>query len=116
MSVSNGIITIIPPPKGYVVDFDNPQMQYVVKSYTVAAVEMTLGFLFLVQRLYTKIAIMKNFQLEDCKSILASHTQRFSSDLTYRHRHCRVGILHGGANLSTPRIRSWSHWSTCLGN
>jgi hypothetical protein len=42
----------------------------VIKSYTVAAVEITLAFLFLIQRLYTKVAIMKNFQLEDGKSLL----------------------------------------------
>jgi hypothetical protein len=68
MADSNGTITIIPAPEGYVVDFENPQMQYVVKSYIVVAVEMTLAFIFLVQRLYTKIAIMKKFQLEDSKS------------------------------------------------
>jgi hypothetical protein len=68
MGDTNGIITIIPAPEGYVVDFENPQMQYVVKSYIVVAVEMTLAFIFLVQRLYTKIAIMKKFQLEDSKS------------------------------------------------
>jgi hypothetical protein len=68
MANINGTITIIPAPEGYVVDFENPQMQYVVKSYIVVAVEMTLAFIFLVQRLYTKIAIMKKFQLEDSKS------------------------------------------------
>jgi hypothetical protein len=68
MANINGTITIIPAPEGYVVDFANPQMQYVVKSYIVVAVEMTLAFIFLVQRLYTKIAIMKKFQLEDSKS------------------------------------------------
>lgn len=65
MSNTNGTITIIPPPDGYVVDFANPQIQYMVESYTVAAVEMSLAFLFLVQRLYTKIVLMKSFQLED---------------------------------------------------
>jgi hypothetical protein len=65
MSNTNGTITIIPAPDGYVVDFDNPQMQYVAQSYIVAAVEMTLAFLFLLQRLYTKIVIVKQFQLED---------------------------------------------------
>jgi hypothetical protein len=68
MSNTNGTITIIPPPEGYLVDFENPQVQFVVKSYTVAAVEMSLAFIFLVQRLYTKVVIMKKFQLEDGKS------------------------------------------------
>jgi hypothetical protein len=70
MADTNGTVTIIPAPDGYVVDFANPQTQFVIKSYTVAAVEMTLAFLFLVQRLYTKVVIMKNFQLEDSKSLL----------------------------------------------
>lgn len=65
MSNTNGTITIIPPPDGYIVDFENPQTQYMYESYAVASVEMTLAFLFLVQRLYTKIVIMKKFQLED---------------------------------------------------
>jgi hypothetical protein len=65
---TNGTVTLIPAPESYVVDFENPQMQFVVKSYTVAAVEMTLAFIFLVQRLYTKVVIMKKFQLEDSKS------------------------------------------------
>ena len=69
MSNANGIITIIPPPEGYDVDFDNPKVQYMVESYTVAIIEMVLAFLFLVQRLYTKIVIMKKFQLEDGSSV-----------------------------------------------
>jgi hypothetical protein len=65
MSNINGTITLIPPPAGYVVDFENPQLHYVTQSYIVAAVEMTLCLLFLIQRLYTKIVLMKSFQLED---------------------------------------------------
>jgi hypothetical protein len=72
MSNANGTITIIPPPEGYLVDFENPQVQFVVRSYTVAAVEMSLAFIFLVQRLYTKVFIMKKFQLEDGKSLLCT--------------------------------------------
>lgn len=72
MAIINGTVTILDPPDGYVVDFDNPQIQYVVESYVVVAVEMTLCFLFLIQRLYTKIAIMKNFQLEDGEFLLRS--------------------------------------------
>ncbi|OAK93497.1 hypothetical protein IQ06DRAFT_341216 [Phaeosphaeriaceae sp. SRC1lsM3a] len=67
----NGTEVLIPPPDGYVVDFENPQQQFVIKSYTVAAVEMTLAFLFLIQRLYTKVVIMKKFQLEDIIVIVA---------------------------------------------
>jgi len=65
MTDTNGTITIIPAPEGYVVDFDNPQQNYVNQSYIVAAVEMSLAFLFLLQRLYTKTVIVKQFQIED---------------------------------------------------
>ncbi|OAG06920.1 uncharacterized protein CC84DRAFT_1116895 [Paraphaeosphaeria sporulosa] len=71
MPIVNGTVTVLEPPEGYVVDFDNPQMQYVVESYAIVAVEMTLGFLFLIQRLYTKTVIMKSFQLEDGVVIFA---------------------------------------------
>lgn len=67
MPIFNGTVTILEAPEGYAIDFAHPQMQYVVESYSIVAVEMTLAFLFLVQRLYTKIMIMKNFQLEDGK-------------------------------------------------
>ncbi|KAH4268626.1 hypothetical protein HBI38_042840 [Parastagonospora nodorum] len=68
---STDVKTIIPAPAGYVVDFANPQTQYIAQSYTVVAVEMTLAFIFLLQRLYTKIVIMKKFQLEDAVVIVA---------------------------------------------
>jgi hypothetical protein len=115
MSNTNGTITIIPPPEGYVVDFENPQTQFVVQGYTVAAVEMTLAFIFLVQRLYTKIVIMKSFQLEDSKlfslySVLYFLT-RFQS-----HSHCCLVPLHGHSDMSTPWNVIWSHWTTCVGD
>jgi hypothetical protein len=81
MSNTNGTITIIPAPEGYLVDFDNPQVQFVVRSYTVAAVEMSLAFLFLVQRMYTKLVIMKKFQLEDGKSLLRRRMDYSDSDI-----------------------------------
>jgi hypothetical protein len=115
MSNTNGTITIIPPPEGYVVDFENPQVQFVVKSYTVAAVEITLAFIFLVQRLYTKIAIMKSFQLEDCKL-----TSSFSMDhlLTtcQSHSHRCLVLMHGHSDMPSPWNIIWSHRATCMGN
>ncbi|KAF1979374.1 hypothetical protein BU23DRAFT_563564 [Bimuria novae-zelandiae CBS 107.79] len=70
-SATNGTTAIMPAPEGYVVDFDNPQVQYIVETYAIAAVEMTSALLFLIQRLYTKIALMKSFQLEDALVIVA---------------------------------------------
>jgi hypothetical protein len=76
----NGTVTILGAPEGYIVDFDNPQTQYVVESYTVVAVEMTLCFLFLIQRLYTKIVIMRSFQLEDGMLRVVDSKARTDSD------------------------------------
>lgn len=65
---NTNVTTIMEAPKGYVVDFDNPQTNYVIPSYIVGAVEMVLAFMFLLQRLYTKVIIMERFQVEDSKS------------------------------------------------
>jgi hypothetical protein len=94
MADTNGTVTIIPAPDGYVVDFANPQTQFVIKSYTVAAVEMTLAFLFLIQRLYTKVAIMKNFQLEDGKLLL----------------NARWNALHAYAIQASSLLLGYSVW------
>ena len=75
MPTVNGTTTILEAPKDYVINFEDPRIQYMVESYTVAAVEMTLAFLFLVQRLYTKIVLMKSFQLEDGKFLFTTDTR-----------------------------------------
>jgi hypothetical protein len=99
MSNINGTITIIPAPEGYIVDFDNPQMQYVAQSYIVAAVEMTLAFLFLLQRLYTKIVIVKQFQLED-------------GELLYK-RYTHILLTSQQLLSSLPRSSVWVHRYAC---
>ncbi|RDI88115.1 hypothetical protein Vi05172_g1899 [Venturia inaequalis] len=75
MSVSdvNGTltITIIPPPDGYVVDFANPQRRLVTQTYILFALENVLALMFLIQRLYTKIRLMKQFQIDDVFVIVA---------------------------------------------
>jgi hypothetical protein len=65
MTDVNGTFAIIPAPPGYVVDFANPQRRLVAASYTIIIVENIFAFAFLVQRLYTKIHLMKRFHLED---------------------------------------------------
>lgn len=61
----NGTLTIIPSPPGYVVDFEHPQRRLVAVTYTITIVENIFAFAFLIQRLYTKIYLMKRFHLED---------------------------------------------------
>ena len=61
----NGTITIIPPPPGYVVNFANPPRRLVTESYVLLIAENVLAIAFLMQRLYTKIRLMKQFQIDD---------------------------------------------------
>ncbi|KAH7084862.1 hypothetical protein BKA63DRAFT_498353 [Paraphoma chrysanthemicola] len=71
MANINGTMVLVPPPPGYVVDFENPQRQLETQVYTVVAVENVLAFAFLLQRLYTRIYLMRLFQVEDALVVLA---------------------------------------------
>jgi hypothetical protein len=114
--MTNGTLTIIPAPEGYIVDFDNPQVQFMAKSYTVAAVEMTLAFLFLLQRLYTKIVIVKKFQLEDGESLCKSYIGSCSVLTPRSCRHCCLGLLLGHPGLSASGNLPRSYWEARLGD
>ncbi|WXC46438.1 hypothetical protein QX201_006137 [Fusarium graminearum] len=63
--VTNGVTTFLPPPEGYVVDFDNPQKQDAIEHYLVFAILGPIAFLFLVQRLYTKYFILGSWKIDD---------------------------------------------------
>ncbi|RYO75447.1 hypothetical protein DL766_002534 [Monosporascus sp. MC13-8B] len=52
MSVVNGVTVVMPPPEGYVVDFENPQRQYVQQYHGVYIGGMTVMFFFVAQNLY----------------------------------------------------------------
>ncbi|RYP52370.1 hypothetical protein DL768_002481 [Monosporascus sp. mg162] len=69
--VTNGVITYLPAPEGYVVDFENPQRQYLIQIYSVAAVGNTLVLFFLSQRLYTKIFLARGLQIDDAFLIVS---------------------------------------------
>ncbi|CAA9960171.1 hypothetical protein PTMSG1_03577 [Pyrenophora teres f. maculata] len=66
----NGTITIIPPPPGYVVNFEHPARRLATETYILFIVENALALVFLMQRLYTKIRLMKQFQIDDGMIIL----------------------------------------------
>ena len=68
MANVNGTLTLVPPPPGYVVDFENPQRQFETQVYTVIVVENLFALAFLLQFLYTRIYVMKLFQPEDGKT------------------------------------------------
>ena len=67
MAMVNGVLTVLPPPPGYPVDFANPRRQAVTETYWVAAIGNFVALLFMAQRLYTKLGILHIFQAEDGK-------------------------------------------------
>lgn len=62
-----GIPTLVPPPEGYVVDFENPQRQAVLEHYLIFGIGGPLAFIALMQRFYTKIFLSKGLQIDDGK-------------------------------------------------
>ncbi|KAK4664828.1 uncharacterized protein QC763_508010 [Podospora pseudopauciseta] len=67
----NGVPVIMPPPEGYVVDFENPARNSVTEAYWLFGVGNFLALLFMMQHLYTKAFIRRRFQIEDASLIIA---------------------------------------------
>ncbi|KAL6860784.1 hypothetical protein ACO1O0_004818 [Amphichorda felina] len=63
--VSDGVRTYLEAPKGYGVNFDNPQTQFHAALYAVFSIGNLLALLFLSQQLYTKLVLSKGLQIED---------------------------------------------------
>ncbi|KAK7449939.1 integral membrane protein [Colletotrichum acutatum] len=68
MPVVNGVVTVLSPPEGYVVNFDNPQRQAVPEAYYVAGFGTLLSLLLMAQRLYTKAFLIGRLQWDDGKN------------------------------------------------
>lgn len=66
----NGVVTFLPPPDGYAVDFDNPERTGVPDCWFIVGFGVTLAMLFLSQRVYVKMALAGGLQLDDCEFIL----------------------------------------------
>ncbi|CEI39628.1 hypothetical protein FVEN_g1915 [Fusarium venenatum] len=64
MPVVNGVPVAIPPPKGYVVNFDHPQRRHEIEAYVASSVGMGIAFLFVLQYLYVKVWILRKLELE----------------------------------------------------
>ncbi|KAM0269272.1 hypothetical protein ACHAQH_009778 [Verticillium albo-atrum] len=69
--VVNGVEVLVPAPPGYVVDFDNPERQYVMEHYLIFGILGPLAFIALMQRFYTKIFLAKALQIDDAFMFLA---------------------------------------------
>ncbi|KAH8669362.1 hypothetical protein BGZ61DRAFT_460954 [Ilyonectria robusta] len=69
--VTDGVTTFLPPPDGYVVDFDNPQQQRALDHYLIFGILGPLALICLVQRIYTKHFITGSLKIDDVLICLA---------------------------------------------
>lgn len=69
--MTNGVMTVLPPPEGYIVDFDNPQRRANIATYWVCGVENIIALAFLGQRLYTRLCLSGGLQLDDIFVLLS---------------------------------------------
>lgn len=68
MSLTNGVLTALPAPPGYVVDFENPSRNSETAAYWVAGVGNFLSLLFIGQRFYVNGFVKRSLRLDDGKS------------------------------------------------
>lgn len=61
----NGVLVAIPPPPGYLVDFDNPQRRSVMSTYIVSGIGLAVSTFFMAQKLYVKGVLRNTFGLDD---------------------------------------------------
>ncbi|KAJ4009366.1 hypothetical protein NW752_009668 [Fusarium irregulare] len=57
--IINGVPVAIPPPDGYVVNFEHPQRRHEMEAYTASGVGIFLAFLFVLQYLYVKLWVLR---------------------------------------------------------
>ena len=69
MTTIDGVMVLLPPPEGYVVDFDNPTRQGIPDAYFIAGFGLAISFLFFMQRMYVKVFLVGGLQLDDCKFV-----------------------------------------------
>jgi hypothetical protein len=84
MATINGVTVVMPPPEGYVVDFDNPQRTGTPAVYFIAGFGGALSLIFFVQRLYVKLFLAGGLQLDDCmfRAVSSMGYEQSSSWLT----------------------------------
>ena len=66
-AIINGVPVAMPPPEGYVVDFENPERNSVTAAYWLFGVGNFLSLLFMAQRGFVRLVIQKTFKVEDGK-------------------------------------------------
>lgn len=65
MSLTDGVLTALPAPPGYVVDFDNPHRNSDIACYWVVGVGSLLSVLFMGQRFYVNAFVKRSLRLDD---------------------------------------------------
>jgi hypothetical protein len=75
----NGVPVIMPPPEGYVVDFDNPQRNSVTEAYWLCGVGNFFCLLFMLQRVYVRAVVQRRWHWED-----GEFNASFASGFCYR--------------------------------
>ncbi|KAL7625596.1 hypothetical protein AAE478_004816 [Parahypoxylon ruwenzoriense] len=67
--VTNGVETVMPPPEGWVVNFEHPTRNEntIRQAFWVTGFELIVATAFFGQRMYTKMFLMKNFQIDDSR-------------------------------------------------
>ncbi|KAH6696056.1 hypothetical protein EV126DRAFT_388464 [Verticillium dahliae] len=95
MSVVNGVLVAIPPPEGYVVDFDNPRRNSVLTAYVVSAVGMVFALLFMLQRLYVKAFVRHSLGIDDFLLVIAWLGSIAIQVLTIRSFAHTYMVVHG---------------------
>lgn len=71
MSLVKEVITVLPAPEGYDIDFVNPTRDWPViyQTYWVYGVGTLLALFFLTQNLYVKFYINRRMDDETCESV-----------------------------------------------
>ncbi|KAK1704547.1 integral membrane protein [Colletotrichum lupini] len=95
MPLVKGVVTVLPPPEGYVVNFDNPQRQAVPEAYYVAGFGTLLSVLLMAQRLYTKAFLIGRLQWDDVFLLLAWFTSIATIGLCVHMFAYGSGGVHG---------------------
>jgi len=116
MSNVNGTMTMIPPPEGYVVDFANPARRLTTETYTVFIAENIIAIIFLAQRLYTKIRLMKQFQIDDGTDPDSDKWQLGEMLMQISLCDPRVDALSRDPSVIANGFPVESHRRTCLGD
>ncbi|KAK5992199.1 hypothetical protein PT974_05600 [Cladobotryum mycophilum] len=65
MTTIDGVLVAMPPPEGYVVNFNNPKRQSVMSIYVISGIGMVLAAFMMGQRLYVKARIRRKLGVDD---------------------------------------------------